>query len=449
MQSSSIARPQLDDDYVFVEREDAIGHYPGIPGKEAETGHLGEISDFLDDRANDLWAINKTIHDNPELGYNEFIAHKTLTSFMARQRGWKVTPSAYGLATAWVAVYDTEKKGAVVSYNVEMDALEGIGHACGHNLIATASVAAGLATAEILARHALGGKVVLFGTPAEEGGGGKIKLLEAGAYRDHKVDVCLISHPGIVQNTAVMRTSAYTAFKVEYHGREAHAAADPWRGINALDALIVAYNAISVLRQQTMPGDVIQGNITDGGSRPNIIHAHSAGDFVVRANTQARLCELKRKVDACFEAGATATGAKLGMEHLMSYADHVPNRLLATYYRRHFNKLSSPSDQIPDNSRGGVDEIVGRTTASTDQGNVSYAMPSLNVGFSIPAGPGGAGPHNPGFAQAAGTEIAFRNCLRVAKAMAAVGVDVLEDTGDLLDRVKREWKEDIKPKKYQ
>lgn len=236
-----------------------------------------------------------------------------------------------------------------------------------------------------------------------------------------------------------MRTSAYTAFKVEYFGREAHAAANPWLGINALDALIIAYNAISVLRQQTMPGDVIQGNITDGGLRPNIIHAYTAGNFVVRANTQARAGELKTKVEACFEAGAAATGARLQMTPVQAYADHVPNRLLADRYRRYFNQLS-PADPIPDNPE--VDEIEGRTMASTDQGNISYAMPSLNVGFSIPAGPGGAGPHNPGFAEAAGTRLAFENCLRVGKAMAAAGVDVLGDL-DLLKEVKRKWREDV------
>lgn len=318
-------------------------------------------------------------------------------------------------------------------------------------------MAGGLAVGEILRRGELGGKVVLFGTPAEEGGlsdlhldrmcsltttggGGKIKLLEAGAYRDHKVDINLLSHPGIVKNHALMRTSAYTAFRVEYFGREAHAAANPWLGINALDALVTAYNALSVLRQQTMPGDVIQGNITDGGLRPNIIHAYAAGNFVVRSNTQARLRELKKKADACFEAGAVATGATLTISPVQSYADHVPNRLLADHYRRHFNELSPP-ELIPDNPE--VDEIEGRTMASTDQGNISYAMPSLNVGFSIPAGPGGAGPHNPGFAEAAGTRVAFASCLRVGKAMAAVAVDVLGDS-DLLDKVKKEWKEDIR-----
>ncbi|TGJ78734.1 hypothetical protein E0Z10_g10029 [Xylaria hypoxylon] len=399
------------EDFVFINHEDATEIQP------IAAGHLHEISDFIDSITEELWGVNKMIHDNPELGYEEFIAHETLTKFMSSRGGWKVTPSAYGLATAWVAVFDSGKKGPVVSFNVEMDALEGIGHACGHNLIATASVAGGLAVAEILRQGDLGGKVVLFGTPAEEGGGGKIKLLQAGAYRDYKVDINLLSHPGITKNHALMRTSAYTAFKVEYFGREAHAAANPWLGINALDALITAYNAISVLRQQTMPGDVIQGNITAG-----VLH------------------ELKQKVDACFEAGAAATGATLKMTPVQSYADHVPNRLLADHYRRHFNQLSPP-DLIPDNP--GVDEIEGRTMASTDQGNISYAMPSLNVGFSIPAGPGGAGPHNPGFAEAAGTKLAFENCLRVGKAMAAVGVDVLGDL-ELLGEVKREWKKDIR-----
>ncbi|KAI1470600.1 uncharacterized protein F4812DRAFT_418324 [Daldinia caldariorum] len=424
---------QAFDDFVFITHEDA-------DLAQAKPGYLGEISDFLDSIADDLWPVNKKIHDNPELGYEEFIAHETLTKFMASRSGWKVTPSAYGMATAWVAVWDSGKKGPVVSFNVEMDALDGIGHACGHNLIATASVAGGLATAKIMEEHQLSGKVIVFGTPAEEGGGGKIKLLEAGAYRDHKVDINLISHPGITQDTALMRTSAYTAFKVEYFGREAHAAASPWLGINALDALITSYNALSVLRQQTMPGDVIQGNITNGGVRPNIIHAYTAGNFVTRANTQARVQELKKKVDACFEAGATATGATLKMTHVQSYADHVPNRVLGASYRKYFNALS-PQQPIPGNDN--MDEAGGRTMASTDQGDISYAMPSLSAGFAIPPGPGGNGPHNPEFAKAAGTRVAFERSLRVGKALAGTALDVLTQDG-LLEEVKKAWKKEIK-----
>ena len=154
-----------------------------------------------------------------------------------------------------------------MSFNAEYDALKGIGHACGHNLIAIASIGGALATATLVREQQLGGKVVLFGTPAEEGGGGKIKLLNAGAYSDHKVDISLIAHPGISPDSALVRTAAYSSFKVEYHGREAHAAARPWDGINALDALIVAYTSISALRQQTQPGDISKCSTASSMSR--------------------------------------------------------------------------------------------------------------------------------------------------------------------------------------
>lgn len=329
-----------------------------------------------------------------------------------------------------------------------IDALVGIGHACGHNLIATASLAGGLATAQLMRQHSLPGKVIIFGTPAEEGGGGKIKLIEAGAYKDHGVDLNLISHPGITHDSALMRTTAYTRFKVEYFGREAHAAANPWLGINALDALITAYNSLSVLRQQTMPGDIIQGHITDGGAAPNIIHAYAAGVFVVRADTRARLEELRKKVDGCFQAGATATGAKLKMTHVQAYADHVPNRVLARSYTRYFNGLlphkddpfEPPSSKIPIDQD--VDEARGVTRASTDQGDISYAMPSLSVGFSIVPGPGEQGPHNPEFAVSAGTRDAFERCLRVGKALAGTALDVLTEQG-MLQAVHSAWEKDM------
>ncbi|KAK2037910.1 hypothetical protein LZ31DRAFT_560061 [Colletotrichum somersetense] len=429
------------DDFVLVSHADARPLPPAGPSSSPE--YLDEISAVVDDLAESLWPINKTIHDNPELGYHEVVAHNALTAFMRTRPGWKVTPSAYGMETAWVAVWDSGRKGPVVSFNAEMDCLPGIGHACGHNLIATASLAGALAAATLLARHRLPGKVVLFGTPAEEGGGGKIRLLRAGAYADHAVDLNLISHPGIVPDTAVMRTSAYAAFRAEYFGREAHAAANPWLGVNALDALVVAYNALSVLRQQTMPGDVIQGNITHGGARPNIIHAYAAGDFVVRADSRARLAELRAKVDRCFAAGAEAAGATLRLTPTMTYMDHVPNRVLARSYARHFNALvpagggeaAIPLDQD-------MDEIRGRTMASTDQGDVSHAMPSLSVGFAIPAGEGGQGPHNPGFAESAGTRVAFEKCLLAGKGMAGVAIDVFTKKG-MLEEVKRAWRKDM------
>ncbi|EAA31025.2 hypothetical protein GE21DRAFT_8597 [Neurospora crassa] len=433
-----------DDDFVIITHQEV--------NAARRPRFLNDISDYIDSIAEELWPINKKIHDKPELGYGEVIAHYTLTAYMKTQPGWTVTRSAYGMKTAWVAVYDTGKRGPCVSFNVEMDALPAIGHACGHNLIATASLAGALATVHLLSLYSLPGRVVLFGTPAEEGGGGKIRLLAAGAYKDHGVDISLISHPGTIPDCALTHTTAYIRMKVEYFGREAHAAAEPWLGVNALDALITAYNGISVLRQQTMPSDIIQGHITDGGAGPNIIHAYAAGIFVVRAATQRRLEALVEKVMGCFDAGALATGAKVKVTRLMAYKDHVPNRLLARSYARYFNPL------VPEEGDGGrdgdgneaggpskipedqdVDEMRGRSGASSDQGDIAHAMPSIMPGFEIPPGPGGAGPHNPGFAESAGTRLAFERSLRVAKALAGTAIDVLNIDG-LLEEVKKEWR---------
>lgn len=282
-----------------------------------------------------------------------------------------------------------------------------------------------------MAKFSLSGKVILFGTPAEEGGGGKIRLLDAGAYSDYKVDINLISHPGNVPDAALTRTNAYVSFKVEYFGKEAHAAASPWNGINALDALITAYNALSVLRQQTMPGDIIQGHITDGGIAPNIIHAYAAGIFVVRAATKKRLAVLKEKVDKCFAAGAEATGADLKMTPMMGYDDVVPNKVLGKLCRKAFNHLGG--DILPPE----LDIIRGATQASTDEGNVSYAMPSLSLGFKIESE---EGPHNPGFAKAARTREAHAAALRAGKALAVTGLEILTDE-KLLKAAKKEFDE--------
>jgi amidohydrolase len=298
-------------------------------------------------------------------------------------------------------------------------------------LIATASLAAALASGAAMDKFSIPGKVILFGTPAEEGGGGKIKLLDAGAYSDHKVDINLISHPGKVADSVLVRTNAYMNFKVEYFGKEAHAAAAPWEGVNALDALITAYNALSVLRQQTMPGDIIQGHITDGGSAPNIIHAYTAGVFVVRALTKKRLSELRKKVEKCFEAGAEATGAKLKMTLVMGYDDHVPNKAMGEVCREAMNKLGGA---IP---TAELDLIQGATQASTDQGNISYAMPSLSLGFAIESV---EGPHNPGFTESARTRQAHVAALRAGKGLAVTGLEVLVRK-ELLMAAKAEFEE--------
>ncbi|KAK3681221.1 putative amidohydrolase [Podospora appendiculata] len=421
------------DGWILVGKEDDQGR---SDAQNVHDSFASDIDKFVDGLRACLWPLNTYIHDTPELAFKEYKAHKVLTEFMQSQQDWQVTTSAYGIETAWVAVYDTGVTGPVVSFNVEMDALPDIGHACGHNLIAMASLAAGLATVEMVKRHKLPGKVVVFGTPGEEGmDGGKIRLLNAGAYKG--VDISLISHPGILNNSPLVRTTAFSVLDVEYFGHPAHAAKSPWLGINALDALIIAYNAVSVLRQQTMPTDVIGMHISNGGAASNIIHAYAAGVCVLRAATVSRLKELQQKVSDCFRAGAQATSARVNIKVTDGYADHVPNRILARLYTKYWNMLPDvPNPPIP---------MEGQFTwiqSSTDQGNISYAMPSVNASFAIPPGPHGGQPHSADFKEAAGTEAAFLRSMRVGKALAGTAVDVLK-TPRLIDDIKEQWRQDI------
>jgi metal-dependent amidase/aminoacylase/carboxypeptidase family protein len=288
----------------------------------------------------------------------------------------------------------------------------------------------------MIKQHSLPGKVIIFGTPGEEGiGGGKIQLLKAGAYK--AVDISLISHPGILNNSPRVRTTAFARIEVEYFGRAAHAANSPWLGINALDALVIAYNSVSVLRQQTMPSDVIGMSITNGGAAPNVIHAYAAGVCVLRAASLSRLQELQEKVSACFRAGAEATGARAEIKITPGYADHVPNLVLASLYTKYWNALPDvPSPLIPPG------EQLTFVKASTDQGNISYAMPSVNASFAIPPGPLAGQPHSPEFEKSSATREAFDRALRVAKALAGTAVDVLSKPG-LLDEVKAQWRRDM------
>ncbi|KAL1744572.1 hypothetical protein HDZ31DRAFT_63944 [Schizophyllum fasciatum] len=427
LHTTTLSEPLTHEDAEFciVEPNPSLPADPFMP-----TDRQDEISAFVDAQTDALRELNLKIHDNPEIAYHEFLAHEALADFM-EARGWVVTRGAYGLATAFVAVHDSGLKGPVVSFNAEYDCLKDLGHACGHNLIATASVAAALATTECMRSEKLPGKVVLYGTPAEEGGGGKIRLLEAGAYADQGVDVSMMAHPGNVGPCALMRTAAYRKLKAEYIGKEAHAAASPWEGVNALDGLITAYNAISAMRQQTMPKDIIGVHITHGGLAPNIIHAYAAGGVVIRSENRPRLEELVKRVTGCLEAGATASGAELKLTPGGSYLNHIPNKALGRFYRHFFNRLG-PKDTI---SPPEVDALTGFTNASTDQGNISHALPSLHAGFYVECE---TGPHTPKFAEAARSQQAHDSALMTGKALAATAVEVLSRKR-YLKEIKDEW----------
>jgi amidohydrolase len=239
---------------------------------------------------------------------------------MLQSRGFTVTSHAYGLETSFEA--EIGSGGRLVVFNVEYDALPGIGHACGHNLIATASLAAFIGTVALLKQHNnVPGRVRVLGTPAEEGGGGKVKLIDAGAYKG--VDACLMVHPmagnmipcsdayaGIAYGSSI----ASAKFRATFTGRTAHAAAAPQDGINALDAAVLAYNGISMLRQQILPSERIHGIMLEGGEKPNVIPNRSVMDYNVRSLTVGATKILKGRVERCFTGAAEATGCTVGFE---------------------------------------------------------------------------------------------------------------------------------------
>lgn len=340
-----------------------------------------------------------------------------------------------------MAVFDGVGDGPVIGFNAEYDALPGLGHACGHNLIATASLGGALAAAEVMRSESLGGKIILFGTPAEESLGGKVKMLEAGVFNDAKIDISLISHPTSSGDSPYMITTSTDRVDVTYTGLEAHAAAGPWEGINAQDGLLVANSALSYMRQQMRPSDRVHGFISSAGTRINVISAKAEGSYQIRANDDTQLANLTTRVENCFKAGALATGATLNFTiRPYGYANHVTNDLLAASYSQYFVEQGGELEPAE------IDKMKD-PSGSTDQGNLSHEWPSISPYFqifnedgSVPA----TGPHTQLFEVAAGSSKAFEKSIVVAKSLAGVAVDVLTVEG-LLESIKEEFEKTKTP----
>lgn len=339
-----------------------------------------------------------------------------------------MTSHAYDIETAFEAEFGSG--GRVLTFNAEYDALPNIGHACGHNLIATTSLGAFFAVIDALKKTGKPGRVRLLGTPAEESTGGKVKLVDAGAYKD--VDICLMMHPtsssvypADVLGDAYDRTLAISGFRVTFQGKPAHAALAPWEGVNALDAAVAAYNSIALLRQQVRPDERIHLIIKEGGLVANVIPEKSVVELGVRGPTLARARALEGRVLNCFKGAAQATGCDIEIECLGAYADLRTNLPICQAFQ---DAMTSIGHQVQNN--------VGRATtpASTDQGNVSYECPSWQGIFGIPS-PGGAFPHTAGFADGAGTVASFEKSLLSCEGMAIAGYRFLTDD-DLAHQVK-------------
>jgi amidohydrolase len=375
-----------------------------------------QVCGVIEEMRDDLLRVSHAIHANPELAFEEYEAAALLVAALERA-GLDVTRGAYGLDTAFEAELGGE--GPCVALLAEYDALPEIGHACGHNLIATASVGAGLALAAV--RDRLPGRVRVLGTPAEERGGGKELMAQRGALDG--VGAALMIHPASV-NLVTMPCMCMSEVTVTYSGRSAHAAAMPAEGINALDALVQAYQAIAALRQHIRPTERIHGIITDGGQAPNIVPERATGLFYVRASSGPDLQALKQRVEGCFRGGAEATGAVLAMSWAeVDYLDIRYNAPLAETFQHNAERLGRdffPLDQLPSSLAG-----------STDMGNVSQRVPSIHP--MLAAAPMHCTIHNPEFAQWAGSEMGDAAALDGAKALAMTAIDYLCD-GDLRER---------------
>ena len=377
----------------------------------------------IDAAAADLRRVSAQIHDWPELNFEERHAHDVLTT-AAAAAGLTVQRGAFDLPTAFSA--SAGAGGHRVAICCEYDALPEIGHACGHNLIAAAGLGAGIGAAAGLAASGAAGRVVVLGTPAEEGGGGKIELIARGAFED--VDAALMAHPA---PSDLLRpgVSALQQMDVVYRGRNAHAAGAPWEGRNALDAMVIAYSAISALRQQLPPGALVHGVITHGGDKPNIIPSLTRAEFIVRARDRRELARLKERVLACFRAGAEASGCTVEVQQRgHEYLDMRHNAPIVDAYAANLRDLGAPPREDPG----------GFSAFSTDMGNVSYVTPSIHPVFGIPAA---AGNHTPEFTAAAAAAPAQDAMLVAAKAMALTALDLLTDPG-LLARARADFAAD-------
>lgn len=376
---------------------------------------IGEI----DARRHQLSELSLKIHANPELGFQEVKATEWLTEYL-EENGFLIERGICELPTAFRASYGKGKPAIAIL--AEYDALPNLGHACGHNLIATSAVGAGIAAK--LAADQFGGSVLVMGTPAEELYGGKVIMANRGAFQD--IDAAMIVHPE-THNAATTRALACQNLEVEFLGKAAHAAASPEAGINALEAMLLSFAAINSLRQHIKSTARIHGIITDGGQAANVVPAHSAGTFLVRAEDNDYLDELKPKVLNCFVGAATATGAQLGYKwDDVCYASLRNNLALAKLFAHNMETLGR---KISPPSHGGG-------FGSTDMGNVSQLVPSIHAYIAI--APKDTLIHSPEFALAAASEAGIKGMLDAAKALAMTAVDLLANP-EIVAKVKEEF----------
>ena len=354
-----------------------------------------------------LAEISDYIYNNPELGNEEYKAVEALTTFL-KEHDFKIEAPIADMATAFKATFDSGKPGMTIGYLCEYDALPKIGHGCGHNMIGAMSAGAGVVLSKVL--HEIGGKVIVYGTPAEETNGGKVILAEAGVFDE--LDATMIVHPD-GETRASGSSSALYPIRFIYKGKTAHAASCPEKGINALNSVIQLFNGIDALRQHVTPDVKMHGIITKGGVAANIVPDEAVADFYFRASTKERVTEVVEKVKKIAEGAALMTGATLEMERYeLPYDDLNTNETLSEIFNSNLREL-------------GITDIkeAKATGGSSDIGNVSYVAPTIHPYIGITDCPMVG--HSVEMANATTTSKAHDRLLIAALAMAYTGYDVI------------------------
>jgi amidohydrolase len=389
---------------------------------EPQTGYTHHVTRAIDGLRQELVDISLDIHAHPELNYQEYHAAQLLADALERH-GFQVERGVGGVETAFRAVMPGgHGKGPTVALLAEYDALPGIGHGCGHNLIAMSNLGAGLGVKA--AMSSLPGRLIVLGTPAEEGGGGKIRLLDAGVFKE--VDVVLSSHPS--SNHTIIPTEipqdqswslAMVGYRYAYHGKAAHAAVVPHEGINALNAVIHLFTGIDALRQHLRDDVRIHGIITDGGKAPNVVPDFAAANFMLRSRDREYLNQVVEKVRRVAEGAAQLTGARLEVLPAHPLYENVrPNAVLANAARANAEAIGMPIDATPPGWQGGG--------ASTDFGNVSQVVPAYYLRFAVSREP--VPGHSTAMAEAAKSALAHESALATAKVLALTVCDLLANS---------------------
>jgi amidohydrolase len=373
-----------------------------------------QVSREIDILRDEMVRIAQSMFIKPEIGYQEYESSKLLSEFL-KGNGFEVTHNIAGMETAFFATYSQDSKGPTIALLAEYDALPGMGHACGHHLIGTASAGAAVGLSKIFSQ--LKGKIAVVGCPAEEGG-----IDNAGGGYFDQVDAAMIFHP--MPLTAVGgQTSALVGLELEFKGKAAHAAGNPWDGINALDGVLQTYNAINALRQHLKEDIRIHGIVTHGGDAPNIVPEYAVARFFVRSEDNKRLRETVVKVENCARGAALATGTELNIKrfnHL--YEAMNSNSVLAEVLKKNVERV------------GLRIEGIKKGKGSTDFGNVSGVVPACELAIRLG---NGIVPHTKEFLNASNSEEGYNVMTLGAKVMAMSAIDLLQSP-DLLERAKEE-----------